>query len=78
MTSSITTTSLSDALSSTVPKLDSTGANWAIFGFCFRDAVEAKGYWGHFDGSVSRPTAADPAAPTTAETTAIAQWDKDE
>jgi hypothetical protein len=40
--------------------------------------VEAKGYWGHFDGMVGRPTAADPAAPTATEMTAIAQWDKDE
>ena len=78
MTSTISATSLSDALPSTVPKLDATGANWAIFGFRFQDAVEAKGYWGHFDGTVSRPTAADPAAPTAAETAAIAQWDKDE
>ena len=39
--------------------------------------MEAKGYWGHFDGTVSRPTAANPATPTATETAAIAQWDKD-
>jgi hypothetical protein len=78
MTTSITTTSLSDALPSTVPKLDPSGANWAIFVFRFEDAVSAKGYWGHFDGSVSRPEAADSSSPTAVETTAISQWDKDE
>ena len=78
MTSTITTAALSDALPSTVPKLDASVTNWAIFGFRFQDAVEAKGYWGHFNGTVSRPTAANPASPTATETTAIAQWDKDE
>ena len=34
----------------TVPKLDSEGDNWAIFLVRFMDAVEAKGFWGHFDG----------------------------
>ena len=76
--SAITTTALSDALPSSVPKLDVSGSNWAIFVFRLEDAVEAKGFWGHFDGTVSRPVAADPSAPTTTETTAIAQWDKDE
>ena len=74
----ITTASLSDALPSTVPKLDASGSNWAIFVFRFEDAVQAKGFWGHFDGTVSRPTATDPAAPTAVETAAIALWDKDE
>ena len=76
--SSISTASLSDTLPSTVPKLDASGSNWAIFVFRFEDAVEAKGFWGHFSGTVSRPTATDPDAPTATETTAIAQWDKDE
>jgi len=78
MTTSITTAALSDALPSSVPKLDASGSNWAIFVFCFQDAVEAKGFWGHLDRTVSRPIAADPSAPTTTETVAIAQWDKDE
>src|SRR5260221_3435958 len=78
MTTSITTMSLSDALPSTVPKLDPSGANWAIFVFRFEDAVSAKGYWGHFDGSVSKPEAADSSSPTAAETNTINQWDKDE
>ena len=52
---STTTTSLSDSLSSSVPKLESTGINWAIFSVRFQDAVEAKGFWGHFDGTTTRP-----------------------
>ena len=78
MSTSITTASLSDALPSSIPKLDASGSNWAIFVFRFEDAIEAKGFWGHFDGTVSRPVPADVAAPTTTEVAAIAQWDKDE
>ena len=74
---SITTASLSDTLSSTVPMLDASGCNWAIFVFRFQDAVEAKGFWDHFDGSASRPIAAN-ATPTAMETIAMSQWDKDE
>ena len=83
------TTLLSDSLPSSIPKLDSTGVNWAIFSVRFQDAVEAKGFWGHFDGSSSRPvavavsvTATDGTTtttpPTDAETAAVDQWDKDE
>ena len=69
------TASLSDTL---VPVLDASGSNWAIFVFRFQDAVEAKGFWGHFDGSSVPPVFADVSAPTAAETVAKAQWDKDE
>ena len=49
--------------------------NWAIFLLCFQDAVGAKGYWGHFDGTSPRP---EPTATATAEdAAAILQWDKD-
>jgi hypothetical protein len=58
---SVTATSLSDTLPSSVPKLDSTGTNWAIFKICFRDAVEAKGFWGHFDGKTKQPVMGMPA-----------------
>ena len=61
---SLTTTSLSDSLPSSIPKLDSTGLNWAIFSVRFQDAVEAKGFWGHFDGSEPRPEPS-PAPPPT-------------
>jgi hypothetical protein len=40
---SATTTSLSNTLPSSVPKLD------------IRNVVEAKGFWGHFDGTTKRP-----------------------
>jgi len=76
--STVTTTSLSDALPSSVPKLDASGSNWAIFVFRFEDAVKAKGFWRHFDGKADIPTCADPSAPTSAETAAITQWEKDE
>jgi hypothetical protein len=62
---SLGTTSLSDSLPPSIPKLDSTGLNWAIFSVRFQDAVEAKGFWGHFDGPEPRPVVS--AATTTAE-----------
>jgi hypothetical protein len=86
---SVTTTSLSNSLSSSVPKLDASGLNWAIFSVRFEDAVEAKGFWSHFDGTGSRPTANPTSVtgsdgvtmvktPSDAETAAVDQWDKDE
>jgi hypothetical protein len=53
---------LSDTLPSSIPKLDASGINWAIFAVRFQDAVEAKGFWGHFDGTKTRPVTAAPAA----------------
>ena len=77
-------TSLSDTLPSSVPKLDASSMNWAIFAVRFQDAVEAKGFWGHFTstktcsaiGNISTSTA----EPLTSEELAVAlkQWDKDE
>ena len=52
-----------DLLTSSVPKLDPSGENWAIFSYRFEDAVRAKRVWGHFDGSSVRP---GPAPPPTA------------
>src|SRR5260221_782319 len=78
MSTSFTTASLSDSLPTTVPKLDSSGMNWAIFVFRFQDAVEGKGYWGHYDGTLAQPVAEIEAQPTDAEKVAMAQWDKDE
>ena len=75
---SITTTSLSDSLSSSVPKLDATGLNWAIFAVHFQDTIEEKGFWGHFNGSNPRSTPTATTAPTAAEVAAMEQWDKDE
>jgi len=81
-------TALSDSLPSSVPKLDSSGTNWAIFKYRFKDSVDAKGFWGHFDGSSVKPllTATRPAtaAAAAADTTyddqriLIRQWEKNE
>ncbi|KAK0472225.1 hypothetical protein IW261DRAFT_1343709, partial [Armillaria novae-zelandiae] len=75
MASSVTT-SLTDSLPGSVPKLDATGLNWAIFSICFRDAVEPKGFWGHFSGATPSPAVSSP--PTQAELTAVEAWQKDE
>jgi hypothetical protein len=90
--STITTTSLSDSLPSSIPKLDASGINWAIFSVRFQDAIEAKGFWKYFDSSSVRPeqtyTAVDTAADgTTSGGTEIvpadelsasqSQWDKE-
>ena len=91
--SSATTTSLSDTLPSSIPKLDASGINWAIFSVRLQDAIEAKGFWDHFDGSSTRPeqsytvvvTAADGTQTGGTEVIPAAdlvksqdQWDKDE
>jgi hypothetical protein len=73
----VTTTSLSDSLPTSVPKLDASHTNWVIFTFHFQDAMEAKGFWGHFDGTSSRPVANPTGAPTSTELIATAQWEKD-
>ncbi|KXN83825.1 hypothetical protein AN958_01037 [Leucoagaricus sp. SymC.cos] len=39
----------------TVPRLEQSGVNWAIFQLCFQMAVQGKGLWGHFDGSKVQP-----------------------
>jgi len=52
------------------------GLNWAIFLIRFRDAVEVKGFWGHFNGSSLAPPLSNP--PTMKETAAKVQWEKDE
>ena len=91
--STVNTTSLSDTLPSSIPKLDASGINWAIFSVRLQDAIEAKGFWDHFDGSSTRPvqsytavvTAADGTTTGGAEVIPAAdlvtsqhQWDKDE
>ncbi len=76
--STVTTAALSDALLLLAPKLDALGTNWAIFVFRFQDAIEAKGFWGHFDRSTPASMFVDAANPTSGETTMKAQWDKNE
>jgi hypothetical protein len=73
---STATTSLADTMPSSVPKLDPSGINWTVFRFCFQDAIDAKGFWGHFDGSTPCPPLS--ATPTTQELADKAQWEKDE
>jgi len=70
-------TSLSDTLPSSIPKLDASGMNWAIFAVCFQDAVKAKGFWGHFTGAKPHPTADISGAKAVAVTAAVpAEGDK--
>lgn len=73
---STATTALTDTLPSTVPKLNPSGANWAVFEVRFRAAVDAKGFWGHFNGTIPYPTVSSPS--TSIERALLAQWQKDE
>ncbi|KIL61433.1 hypothetical protein M378DRAFT_46616, partial [Amanita muscaria Koide BX008] len=74
----MTATALADQLSSSVPRLDSSGKNWAIFSIRFQDAVEAKGFWGHFDGTEPCPQSAMKDKPTPDESAAINRWTREE
>ena len=74
--STTTTSLLSDIFLSTVPKLEAKGENWAIFYVRFMDAVEAKDFWGHFDGTTLKLILSSKL--TDEEVKAKNQWDKDE
>ena len=77
----VTATSLSDSLSSSMPKLESTGTNWAVFEIHFCDAIEAKGFWDHFNGTSIHPVTVSITAlngTISIDTTPVDQWDKDE
>jgi len=76
MSTTTTVLTTTDILPSSVPKLLLTGLNWTMFSIHFQEAIKAKGFWGHFDGSVPQPSVSDP--PTAAEAALAAQWDKDE
>ncbi|KAJ7189825.1 hypothetical protein GGX14DRAFT_382857, partial [Mycena pura] len=41
---------------SKVPVLQSNGANWLIFTSRFKNFIDAKLLWGHFDGTTTRPS----------------------
>jgi hypothetical protein len=71
----ISTAALFDSLPTSVSKLEVSRLNWAIFLIHFCDAIDAKGFWGHFNGSTSVSSMLTPA---TAKTAAKGQWDKDE
>ena len=53
--STTTMSLLSDTLPSAVPKFKAEGKNWAIFYVCFMDAIEVKGFWGHFNRTTLEP-----------------------
>ena len=69
---------MSDPLPGSVPRLEPSGVNWAIFSMRFQEAMEANAKWGHFTGSVARPIPVDINAPTDAEKATMAAWDQDE
>ena len=73
---SVSTTALANTLPSTVPKLDPAGTDWTVFQFRFEDAIDAKGFWGHFDGMLTCPVLDNP--PEDHQLAAKTQWDKDE
>ena len=74
--STITTASLSDTLPSSVLKLDADSENWTIFLVHFMDDVEAKGFWGHFDGSLPAPVIS--MSSSESEKAEKLQWEKEE
>ncbi|KXN91481.1 hypothetical protein AN958_00743 [Leucoagaricus sp. SymC.cos] len=53
---------LNNVLPASVPKLDVSGENWAIFSLRFQTVVQGKGLWGHFDSSVPHPKPTTPIA----------------
>ncbi|XP_006454913.1 hypothetical protein AGABI2DRAFT_54475, partial [Agaricus bisporus var. bisporus H97] len=60
-----------------VPALEVSGSNWAIFELRFRMVIQGKGLWGHFDGTVPRPTPPLALPSTPAPTTAdLDAWDR--
>jgi transposase InsO family protein len=69
---------MTDPFSTSVPCLDPTGSNWAIFSMRFQEAMEANQKWSHFTGTPGRPAPADAKNVTDDETKAIAEWDQNE
>jgi len=67
----------SDSLPSTVPKLDPTGSNWALFSIRFEEALSTHGRWGHFDGTDAKPVLSTPTAKPD-EMEKLAEWEKEE
>jgi hypothetical protein len=47
-----------DALMTHIPHLEEDGSNWAVFSTRFREAMQAAGRWGHYDGTTPRPSPA--------------------
>jgi hypothetical protein len=77
MSTTTTAFTTTDILPSSVPKRLPTGLNWTAFSIRFQEAIEAKGFWGHFDGTSPKPTLTEP--PVTGEQNALRnQWLKGE
>jgi hypothetical protein len=66
---------LTEQLSATIPRLNSEGANWAVFSMRFREAMQTTHRWGYFDGSKAHPAPKDKANPSETETEAMERWD---
>jgi len=60
-TTTVSSTALSDHLPASIPRFEPSGLNWPVFSIRFEDAVEAKGFWGHFDGTKALPKPVDAA-----------------
>src|SRR6266702_7625579 len=69
---------MSDPLPTSVPRLDPTGSNWAIFSMRFQEAMEANQKWGHFDGKSPCPVPAVVNKPTDDEKKEVADWKQEE
>jgi hypothetical protein len=54
-----TTNPMSDPYATSVPRLEPTRSNWAIFSMWFQEAMEANQKWSHFTGTPNRPAPAD-------------------
>ena len=69
---------MNDPLPTTVPRLEPTGANWAIFSMCFQEVMEANQKWSHFDGTLTYPIPVDDKNITADEQKAIDAWNLEE
>jgi hypothetical protein len=58
-----------------IPRLDPTGANWAIFRLHFKQAMIACRRWPYLEGTKARPVPKDEAKPTEEEAAELEAWD---
>ena len=65
---------VNDILSGSVPKLDMSGGNWAIFSLYFQTTIKRKGLWGHFNGSVSCSVLSSPVQSSTPPALSVMTW----
>src|SRR6266478_4322380 len=62
-------------LPTNIPKLESNGANWAIFMMRFRDVMKVTHRWAYFTGSKPRPRPKDISKPMEEEIEAAKTWE---